>query len=86
MRVSHWLPIVTFCPVNGLPDVIYVYVYVEGFSELYALRKQIRKLCSLRKCFMEDLAVDVLTAIPEASRVDVQLLTGRHIATARRTI
>lgn len=84
MRVSHWLPIVTRCPVNGLPDVVYVYAHFGSFAELYAVRKIIRKTCMWRKAFMEDLAQDVLTALPDAAQVEVRLLTGRHIAVASR--
>ena len=82
--IRHWLPIVTFCPVNNLPDLIYVtvdYDY-EGdreFVELYAIRKQVRKLVSWKKMFMEDIAEKVYNMFPECSAVTVSLLFNRHV-------
>jgi hypothetical protein len=85
MRISHWLPIVTICPVNGLPDVVYIYAYFEGFAELYEVRRTIRRLASMRCAFMEEIAADVLKEMPDTCFcVEVVLLTGRHIANARR--
>ena len=79
LTVSHWLPIITFCPVNGFPDVIYVYVTFDSFTELYAVRKKIRKLVSFKKMFMEEVAQTLLREIDGAFSVEVRLLTGRHV-------
>lgn len=79
LTVSHWLPVITFCPVNNLPDVIYVYVTFDSFAELYAVRKQVRKLVSFKKMFMEDVAMTVLTSIEGAVEVEVRLITSRHV-------
>lgn len=79
LTISHWLPIITFCPVNGLPDVIYVYITFNDFAELYAIRKKIRKLVNFKKLFMEDVAQILLKEINGASSVEVRLLTGRHL-------
>lgn len=84
LTVSHWLPLVTFCPVNGLPDVIYVYVTFETFEELYAVRKQLRKLVSFKKMFMEEVAETLLNKIEGAVEVEVKLLTGRHVVKLRK--
>lgn len=79
LTVSHWLPIITFCPVNGFPDVIYVYVTFNNFVELYAVRKKIRELVSFKKMFMEEVAQTLLREIDGAFSVEVRLLTGRHV-------
>lgn len=79
LTVSHWLPIITFCPVNKLPDVIYVYVTFDSFSELYEVRRKIRKLVNFKKMFMEDVAHFLLHGIPGAVSVEVRLVTGRHV-------
>lgn len=80
VTLSHWLPLVTFCPVNNMPDLLYVYVTHENvFVELYAARKKLRKAVQWKNCFMEDVAALVCEAFPEASRVEVRLMTGRHV-------
>lgn len=79
LTVSHWLPIITFCPVNNLPDVIYVYVTFDTFTELYDVRKKIRKLVNFKKMFMEDVAQCLLHGIEGAVEVEVRLITGRHV-------
>lgn len=79
VRIGHWLPIRTTCPVNNMPDFIYVYVtFVDHFEELYSVRKAIKRICSGRKEFMEDLAQEVLNEFQDASKVEVILMTGRH--------
>jgi hypothetical protein len=84
--VRHWLPILTWCPVNHLPDLIYVSVIFtdDKDHELYAVRRQIRRIVRGRKRFMEDLAEDVLTAIPDAEAVTVRLAFDRHNVTVYR--
>ena len=77
--IRHWLPIITFCPVNGLPDVIYISVEFTEFTELYAVRKKIRKSTMWRKAFMETIAEDVRKMFPESSKITVQLAFGRHV-------
>jgi hypothetical protein len=84
LRISHWLPIVTFCPVNRLPDFIYITITFRSFEELYAVRKRIRKIAAWRLRFMEDIAQDILYAFPTAYEVEVRLLTGRHVVTIGR--
>jgi hypothetical protein len=84
LRISHWLPIITFCPVNRLPDFIYITVTFDSFAELYAVRKRIRKLASWKLKFMEVIAQDVLDGLPGAKEVEVRLLTGRHVVIIRR--
>jgi hypothetical protein len=86
IRISHWLPIVTFCPVNKLPDVIYVTVEFPSFAELYAVRKRIRKLVSWKLCFMEDVAAMLRLEFPDATEIRVTLLTGRHVVIDRRRL
>ena len=77
--IRHWLPIITFCPVNGLPDVIYISVEFTEFTELNAVRKKIRKATMWRKAFMETIAEDVRKMFPESSKITVQLAFGRHV-------
>lgn len=77
--VRHWLPIVTFCPVNGLPDVIYISVEFNEFIELYAVRKKIREATMWKKKFMEDIAEDIRKLFPQSTKITVQLAFGRHV-------
>ena len=84
LNVRHWLPILTFCPVNNLPDLIYVTVKFETFCELYAVRKKVRKLLSCKSIFMEDAAKLILDAFPDAAEVTVALAFNRHIVVIRR--
>ena len=83
VSVGHWLPIVTFCPVNNLPDLIYVRVEFGTFAELYAVRRKVRKLVAWRRMYMEQVAAAVLDEFPTATRVTVALLFNRHIVTMR---
>lgn len=85
-RVSHWLPIVTRCPLARLPDFVYVYVYFTGaFAEMKEVRQKVRKEISWRKGFMETLAIRLLEKFPTAEAVEVRLLFGRHKVLARRS-
>lgn len=81
VSVRHWLPILTICPVNKLPDLIYITVDFddEELHELYAIRKEIRKLVSGKRMFMEDIAELVFLQIKGCSSVTVTLLFGRHV-------
>lgn len=85
---GHWLPIVTFCPVNGLPDFLRVRVTVlnqRETLELYAFRKELFKGLSGQKVYMESIAVQVLerallyVRLETKVRVDVELIGGRHL-------
>lgn len=85
IRISHWLPIITICPVNNLPDLIYVTVTFEDqFVELYNARKRIKAVTNYKRAYMEDIASSVLKAFPLACEVEVKLLTGRHVVTLRK--
>lgn len=78
--IRHWLPIVTFCPVNSLPDLIWVSVeFKDTMCELYQARKRIRKIASGQRAFMEYIAQDVLAGFPMASAVEVRLAFNRHV-------
>lgn len=78
--ISHWLPIITFCPVNKMPDFIYITVgFKNDFVELYEARKLIRKLVSGKLMFMEDVAEVISKNFKDAHYIKVSLLTGRHI-------
>lgn len=76
----HWLPIITICPVNNLPDLIYISVEFinKDFKELYQVRKKVRKLASWKRMFMEDICKKVFDAYPDAYRVTVALAFNRH--------
>lgn len=84
LTISHWLPIMTFCPVNNLPDFVYIYVTFDSFEELYNIRKLIRKKVSFRKMFMEDIATKLINEIEGAVKVQVRLLTSRHVVTVTK--
>lgn len=85
--IRHWLPILTFCPVNNLPDLIYVSVLFEGkFVELYEARRKIRKLVSGRRMFMEDIASKIAHNFPDATEVTVRLAFNRHVVTVRNNV
>ena len=82
VKIRHWLPILTFCPVNGLPDLIYVTVEFDdnGLHELYDIRRQVRHLTQGKKMFMEDLAQLVFEELG-ADAVTVRLAFNRHVVT-----
>lgn len=77
--VRHWLPIITFCPVNGMPDVIYISVEFDTFVELYQARKKIRKATMWKKMFMEDIGEAVRKLFPESLTITVRLAFDRHV-------
>lgn len=79
LTVRHWLPIVTFCPVNNLPDLIYVSVEFNTFIDLYTVRKQIRQRVRWRKMYMEDVADAISELYPYARSVTVRLAFNRHV-------
>lgn len=80
ITVRHWLPIITFCPVNSLPDVVYVSLeFTNQFVELYEVRRKVRKLLAWRKLFMEDAAAELRLAFPNADAVEVHLAFNRHV-------
>ncbi len=87
VTIRHWLPILTFCPVNKLPDLIYVSVTFEDeFVELYGVRKVIRAMVSGKRLFMEAIALKVLDAFPSASHVTVALAFNRHFIEMYRPV
>jgi len=73
------LPIITVCPENNLPDLVYVTVETKEFLELYAVRKKIKRLLRFKCLYMEAAAAAVLSEYPEASAVEVRLLFNRHV-------
>lgn len=80
--ITHWLPIVTFCPVNKLPDLIFVEVtFYNDFHELYNVRKKLRNLISGKTIFMEDIPALVLQEYPDAKIVKVRLAFNKHVVT-----
>ncbi len=89
-KIRHWLPILTFCPVNNLPDLLYFEVEFHAdpsqVFELYAIRKKVRELTSMKKNFMEDLALRVLMNMPQAKAVTVTLALGRHVHRVERHV
>lgn len=81
--IRHWLPIVTICPVNNLPDLIYISVQTSEFVELYAARKRIRKVAAWKRLYMEDIIHLVFGEFPEAEQVTLNLAFNRHSITIR---
>ena len=83
--ITHWLPIATFCPVNNLPDLIFVEMTVQNeFVELYSARRIIRKILSGKTIFMEEVAELVLNAFPQAKSVKVRLMFNKHVVEYKR--
>lgn len=82
--VSHWLPVVTRCPLSILPDLVYVRVTFEGFAEIYSVRRRIFKELWWRRAYMEDLAQTLIEHMPSAKQVEVRLLFNRHQAIVTR--
>jgi hypothetical protein len=81
VKVRHWLPILTFCPVNKLPDLLYVTVeWRDGkLHELYDVRRRMRKTLSGKCLFMEECALRLADEFPDAFAVTVSLAFGRHV-------
>jgi hypothetical protein len=77
-RITHWFPIITFCPVNKLPDLIYITIEFNDFVELYSTRNRIRRLSQFKCMFMEDIAKLVFEAFPQASSVELRLAFDKH--------
>ena len=80
VTIRHWFPVVTFCPVNNLPDLIYISVCfrADKFVELYAIRRAFRKY-NFKRMFMEDIAKNVLKEFYDCKYVEVRLAFNRHI-------
>jgi hypothetical protein len=81
LKITHWFPIVTFCPVNGLPDFVYVTVSFNEFQELYEVRRKIKSAIQFKKVFMEDAALFMKTLFPKSTSVEVRLMFSKHIVT-----
>lgn len=79
LTITHWFPIITFCPVNKLPDFIFVKVTFNTFKELYAVRKELKKAFNFRCMFMEDVALEVAERFPDSEQVEVHLAFSKHI-------
>lgn len=78
--ISHWLPIITRCPLSIIPDFVYVTVWFkDGFHELYAVRKRIKKRIAWKRAFMEDLATELTKEFKDAWKIRVALMGKRHI-------
>lgn len=87
ITIRHWLPILTFCPINGFPDLIYISAEFDSFVELYFTRKIFRQAIRFnRKLYMEDVAKRVLDALPHAKTVEVRLAFNRHIVRIERNV
>lgn len=81
---THWLPIITRCPLSIFPDFIYVeLVCTDFFMDLYTVRKTIRKTIGFKKMFMEDIAALLAKEFPQADVVRVRLMFNRHIVEER---
>jgi hypothetical protein len=79
VTITHWFPIITFCPISGLPDLLYVKAKFDQFKELYGVRRKIKAKLRFRVIFMEDAAMEIKTLFPEASEVEVRLMFSKHI-------
>lgn len=84
-KIRHWLPIMTFCPVNHLPDFVYVTVTHKGqFVELYGARRKINRAIRFKKTYMEQLCEIVAKEFPQAAEIKVTLLFARHTVIIKR--
>lgn len=81
IEVTHWLPILTYCPENNFPDFVYVKVRFTQFIELYAVRKKIRQLISGKTLYMETIANIIADEFPNARTVTVRLAFNKHVVT-----
>lgn len=77
--ITHWFPILTFCPYNGLPDFVFVTVKFHQFRELYAVRKKIKELIQFQTLYMEDVARIVKLTYTDALEVEVRLMFSKHV-------
>lgn len=77
----HWLPIITFCPVNKLPDPLYISLTFDDSKhrDLYKIRRAIREGVRFKLMYMEDIAATLSKEFPEAKSVRVSLLFNRHV-------
>lgn len=89
--IRHWLPFVTICPVNKLPDFLYVTITFDlsdeglAFPELYDVRRRVAKIVKRnRLTFMEDLCMELDIEFPLAKEIKVALWFNRHEAIRRR--
>lgn len=79
IRIGHWLPIITFCPVNGKPDFLFLYVTFNSWVELFEVRKAMYNRFMWRKMFMETVASELHDLFPNAIAIEVRLMTNRHV-------
>ncbi len=85
VTIRHWFPILTYCPVNGRPDLIYVSLtFHDHFEELYAVRKKVREMLRGRTMYMEAIAEMLLKEFPKAGQATVRLMFDRHVVTFDR--
>lgn len=86
--ISHWVPLVTRCPINGMPDFLYAEIHYElgetpDFPELYSVRKVIRNSVIFgERIYMEELTKRLATILFESDlrihKVVVRMPFNRH--------
>lgn len=78
-KITHWFPIITFCPLSIFPDFIFVTVKFENeFVELYQARKKMRKKIQFKRDFMENLLKEVAEEFPNAKEISIRLAFNKH--------
>lgn len=78
-KITHWLPIITFCPLSIFPDFIFVTLLFENeFVELYGARKRIRKAIQFKRDFMENLLENLKKEFPNAKEISIRLAFNKH--------
>lgn len=84
---THWLPIVTFCPKNNLPDFIYIRVKFKDaqFNDLYEVRRKIKKAVQWKRMYMEEVAAEIVNEFPDAIEIVVKLIFNKHYIAIRKT-
>lgn len=79
MQYRHWLPLLTFCPANGLPDLVYVTIESGHSYNLYDVRAKVRAAFSGKKMYMEEICEQAGLLFPNTDAVEVRLAFNRHV-------
>lgn len=85
--ISHYLPVVTRCPVNRLPDVLYLEAEFDGQAEVYEVRRLLTRGFFLRLMWMEQVVETAAQRLRDfALREGVQLKAVRLRVAGRRVL
>jgi hypothetical protein len=87
VTITHWFPVITFCPINGLPDFIFVEcVFInKPFMELYNVRKIIRRTLQGKKLFMEECA-ELVHQNLKCDETTIRLIFNKHTVSIKNDL